>query len=165
MRASGNMDNRNRFQDTYYAFALEDYVPADSLVDYQSSDGSVISQENVEARYPEPLMSKEKTGANLFARYDVSEETYIDFSYGYQNSSVQTVFMEGTTTLLTNRTSTTNSMDLRANAGGLLAQISYLTGDQELYVGGGDVTAYDLNTWTEFWNTISQETISAFALV
>lgn len=146
LRISGNVDNRDREQNTYYNFARQEYVIADSLIDYTGS-GNNIPTSQVEGKYGNPYLSKRKMGGNLFARYDLSEKSYLDLAYGIQSSEAQVPFMEGTTTPITKRESTTQSIDLRAQTGNILSQFSVLNGTQDIYVGSrGVIAKYDLTT-------------------
>lgn len=146
LRISGNVDNRDREQNTYYNYARQEYVIADSLVDYTGS-GNNIPASQVEGKYGNPYLAKRKMGGNLFARYDLSEKSYIDLAYGIQSSEAQVPFMEGTTTPITKRESMTQSVDVRAQTGNLLSQVSLLTGTQDIYVGArGIIAKYDLTT-------------------
>lgn len=93
---SGNVDLRDRNQDSYYNYLSNDYTSADSLRDYQNGSWGNVSMP--ETKWPTPNMSKRKYGINGFGRYSWSENTYLDVTANYQSSEAQTVFMESTTT-------------------------------------------------------------------
>lgn len=139
---SGNADLRNRGQETYYNHIYQDYVPIDSLIDYQGSGGYI---ENVNQKWPHPEQSKNKYGINGFSRYTWSEETYLDASFGYQSSEAQTVFMENTTSPLSPRLSTSFNSQLKLKHKGISIQLDETIGENNLMPGWGNVTQFKYN--------------------
>lgn len=142
---SGSFDKRQRFETTYYNYNLQQYVPKDSIIDWQNPV-KFVNTSSIDKRYENPLISKEKKGANLFLNYHINQDVKFHSSFSSQKSFVQTVFMENTTTPLSFRESFTHSANLQAQIHNLSMQFSTLTGTQDLYKGFDDLHKYDLTT-------------------
>ncbi len=139
IRLSGSLENRDRDQETYYAFALGQYVPGSEVPDYTGGG-------TADNRFPNPEKAKERKGFNAFVNYDVNDEVSFRFSGGLQDSYAQTVFNELTAAPLTNRASESKYVDVNANIHGLSAQFSYNAGKQDIMAGRDlDYSKFDFN--------------------
>jgi iron complex outermembrane recepter protein len=143
LNLSANYEQRDRFQDTYYDWVTGQYTEADELYDYQS--GSLSG--NATMKYPDPGKSKERKGVNGSIRYDVNDKINFGLAGGWQNSMSQTVFMETTSTPLSNRSSTSGYYDFKSDFYGFNLNLSGNKGTQDIFVGGGSVTKYDFSTF------------------
>lgn len=83
---SGNLDYRDRDMETYYAFALGEYVPGDQVPDYTTGA--------FDDNFPIPEKSKERKGVNAFVDYSANENVSFQLSGGLQDSYAQTIFNE-----------------------------------------------------------------------
>ena len=142
IRVSGNYDNRDRFQNTFYCLKTGKYEVDTSVVSVFGykyyRDGSA---------FPNNDMAKDKYGANLFLNYDFNEKLKFNLAGGTQGSQAQMVFFENLATPMSVRTSSTNYLDFKGKMYGFNTQVSYLFGKQDLCVGEyKPVIAYDLNT-------------------
>ncbi len=127
LRLSGNLENRERDMEEYYAFALGEYVPGGQIPDYTSGDFNDV--------FPNIKKAKESKGFNAFAGYTVSENVNFKLSAGIQDSYAQAIFNELNSTLLSNRSSESKYADFQAQVHGLSAQVSYNDGTQNLLAG------------------------------
>jgi iron complex outermembrane recepter protein len=142
IRASGNYDNRDRFQNTFYCFKKEKYVVADSVVSVFGypyyRDGS---------SFPDNDMAKDKYGANLFLNYDLNDKINFNLAGGTQNSHAQMIFFETLATPTSVRSTNTNYLDFKGKVYGFNTQVSYLFGKQDLCEGEyKPIIGYDLST-------------------
>ncbi len=128
VRVSGNLENRERDHETYYAFALGKYVPGDQVPDYNT--GALDA-----SRFPDPEKAKERKGINAFVDFQANPHVNFQLAGGMQDSYAQQVFNENTATVLTNRASESKYVDLKANIHGVSAQFSYNKGMQDIMAG------------------------------
>jgi len=128
VRVSGNLENRDRDQETYYAFALGEYLPGDQVPDY---NGGGLDA----SRFPDPEKAKERKGINAFVDLNANENVNFHLAAGMQDSYAQQVFNENTATVLTNRASESKYVDLKANIHGVSAQFSFNKGMQDIMAG------------------------------
>lgn len=140
---SGNFQGRDRYQREYYQYVGNEYE-GDSL---RSVFGSLIADAN--AKFPNPERAMDKYGINAFLNYQPVDKVNFSLSTGYQNSWVQRVFSENTTTPFSTAESNTYYTDLRASVHNLSAQFSYLTGKQSPALSTFGLT-YDLSTIDAF---------------
>ena len=115
---SGNFQNRERTQRTYYVVAKHQFVPIDSFITNDSLR---------DARYPHPKLSMRKYGYNAFFNYQINDRASISLSGGGQNSEVQNLFANN---YFTTAKSNSYYANLRAELYGLDLQVAYLTGTQ-----------------------------------
>lgn len=73
---SGNLDYRDRDMETYYAFALGEYVPGDQVPDYTTGA--------FDDNFPIPEKSKERKGVNAFVDYSANKNVSFNFLEGYR---------------------------------------------------------------------------------
>ena len=140
LRLSGNYETRDRDQDTYYAFALGEFVPGSEVPDY--TNGSTSSD-----RFPDPKKAKERKGINGFIDFTANENIDFQLAGGWQDSYAQSVFMELTSAPLSNRTSESKYVDFKTNIYGLSAQVSHNRGTQNLSaVRGRDYSILDFHS-------------------
>lgn len=140
-RVSGNYEYRDRVQDSYYCYALDDYVDKDHVV---SVFGYPYSGRNT---LPSPDKAVDKYGVNGNLYYTNDNDVNVRTSFGYQESVAQTIFFENLATPFANRDSKTGYGDIAADIKGFTAQVSYMKGVQDLSVGmNKPVIKYDMNT-------------------
>jgi iron complex outermembrane recepter protein len=125
VRVSGNYNNTRRFDDAYYVFSQERYIPSDSLLFYQSS----AAQTNLYGS-----LARQDYGMNASMRYIPGEHAEVNLSLSHQNSEAQTIYGGFEELALTHRTSTLNFANLNARVHGLNVQASYTFGDQNMAV-------------------------------
>lgn len=142
IRASGNYDYRDRFQNTFYCFKTEKY-------EYDTSVISVFGYEYYRdgSAFPNNDMAKDKYGANLNLTYNPNEKLNFNLTGGSQSSQAQLIFFETLATPTSIRTTNTNYVDFKGKTYGFNTQISYLFGKQDLCVGEyKPIIGYDLST-------------------
>lgn len=140
LRLSGNYEYRDRFQENYYNYFHNSYVPADSVRDLF---GNIYFKDDEEDY---GITAKDNYGANLFAFYDLSDTTSFRLSAGTQHSNIHNVSFENMATPLSVRTSQTYYADIHAQSYGLLANVSYQFG--KVFIDKGlvrPVVQYNMN--------------------
>jgi len=139
IRLSGNLENRDRDQETYYAFALGEYVPGNEVPDYTGGGTS-------DSRFLNPEIAKERKALNAFVDFNASDNVNFQLTGGLQDSYAQSVFNELTAAPITSRASESQYVDFRANIHGLSAQLSYNKGTQDIMAGRDlDYSKFDFN--------------------
>jgi len=126
VRISGNYNSTRRFEDPYYVFGQQRYIPSDSLLFYQSS----VTQTNLYGS-----LARQDYAMNASIRYAPGENTEVNLALAHQNSEAQTIYGGFEELALTRRTSTLNLANLNARVYGLNVQASYSFGDQNMAVG------------------------------
>lgn len=126
-RISGNYEFRDRFQDDYYCYLKEQYVPDTSVV---GLFGNKYFRENIPSKE-----AKDKGAINAYAYYTPSNNIDLRFAAGVQSSIVKTVFFENLATPLSQRESETGYLDFDAKVGDLQVKTSLWAGRQNLSVG------------------------------
>lgn len=126
VRLSGNYNSTRRFDDPYYVFSQRRYIPADSLLFYQSS----APQTNLYGS-----LARQDYAMNAYMRYVPSENAEVNLSLAHQNSEAQAIYGGFEELALTRRASTLNFANLNARVYGLNVQASYSFGDQNMAVG------------------------------
>lgn len=135
-RISGNYQFLDRTQSDYYPFYLQRYVPRDSLgILTNPSPPFQIILDSAANFYPEPEMATDKYAANFYAWYDVNEKVKFDLSAGLQNSEAQTIYIDNGIIPMNHRKSNTNYANFQATVHGFNARISYMGGEQDLFLG------------------------------
>lgn len=128
LRFSGNLEMRDRDQETYYSYALGAYVPGDEVIDYSSGTTGAD-------RFPRPDLSKDRRGANLFAEFSPSKDVILNLRTGLQESYAQSAFMEQSTAPLNIRYNESKYVDVAANVYGVNAQFSVNQGMTDILAG------------------------------
>lgn len=135
-RLSGNYQFLDRTQSDYIPFYLQRYVPRDSLgILTNPSPPFQVILDSAENFYPEPEMATDKYAANFYAWYDVNEKVKFDLSAGLQNSEAQTIYIDNGIIPMNHRKSNTNYANFQASVHGFNARISYMGGEQDLFLG------------------------------
>jgi iron complex outermembrane recepter protein len=120
--ASGNYQNRNRTQNTYYNYQTNDYV---ELKNFPAALLTALGD-----AYPNPERAMQKYGVNGYVNFEPSSTVKFSLSGGYQNSEVQKAYSENTASPLTTALSSSRYIDFRGNIKKLTAQFSYQAGTQ-----------------------------------
>ena len=126
LRFSGNYNSTRRFQDPYYVFSQQRYIPSDSLLFYESS----ASKTNLYGS-----LARQDYAMNASMRYVPSEDAEVSLSLSHQNSEAQTIYGGFEELALTRRASTLNLANLNARIYNLNVQASYTFGDQNMAIG------------------------------
>jgi iron complex outermembrane receptor protein len=150
---SGNYQYRERFQEEFYLWERQKYVPRDSLATMLvPSVNKPYETRDLDVRFPNPKLGRENYGANLALFYDLNEKIKFDLTSGYQNSNSITTPLDNPYYSLTRRTSETKYIDFKAKAYGLNAQLSYLSGPQQVAVDvlGMQVDCHTLDAILEY---------------
>ncbi len=127
---SGNLQQRERFQNDYFEFFSETFVEhPDSIkhVIYGSPKAFKLTGNN---RYPDFSNAMDKYGVNAYVNYKIDKNNFIDFSFGTQESEVQKIYVDVMHTPFTTEKSETSYANLKANLYGFNLQASYLDGYQ-----------------------------------
>lgn len=129
----GNYQYRERFQDDFYLFELKRYTSLDSLgILKWPTSGELYERNNVHERFPDPDLGRENYAINLALLYDVNEDINVSLTGGYQNSNSITTPFDNQYYSLTRRTSQTQYADFKAKVYGFNAQVSYMSGPQDV---------------------------------
>jgi Outer membrane receptor for ferrienterochelin and colicins len=139
--ASGNYQGRNRTQSNFYEYFTDKWVKDPDYLVSQLGD----TLHDTESLFPDPAVSMEKYAGNIFAGYDPAENVSLHLSTGIQHNRVQRVSSENGYGPLTTSHSNSRYIDLRAQAGRLSAQVSYVDGVQSADHQPGN--KYDFNTF------------------
>lgn len=135
---SGNYQYRDRFQEDFYLWERQIYVPADSLttmaIPSSLPNARPYEERPLDVRFPDPLLGRENYCVNLALFYNMNERVQFDFSSGYQNSNSITTPLDNPYYSLTRRTSETKYINFKTKAYGFNAQLSYLFGPQDVAV-------------------------------
>ncbi|MCU4157618.1 TonB-dependent receptor [Carboxylicivirga sp. A043] len=148
-RISANFEKRDRHTEDYYNWVNGSYVPYTDLVYYMDADptnpaGNTTLGAN-HPTYENPELAKDKYGVNAWLSYKASKKVDFNLSAGLQNSTAQTVFMEGLTTPITSRESESYYVNTISNIHGISLQFSGNFGTQDVYKGSGISSKYDYN--------------------
>jgi iron complex outermembrane receptor protein len=120
--ASGNYQNRDRTQSSYYNYEQNKYI---ELADFSPQLLATLGN-----AYPHPNRAMQKYGFNSFINYQPTPLIKLSLSGGYQNSDVQKAYSENTASPLTTALSESHYIDLRGNIKKFTAQFSYQAGTQ-----------------------------------
>jgi len=128
LTVSTNYELRERQNKEYYELRRDMYVNTpQELLGFITGTPA----ENINVRYPDPEMAVKKFGINSFFNYHISKDVTLALSAGYQNSTVQKVFVDTRRTPLTTNDSKTSYIDAYAQYMDLTTQVSYLSGNQD----------------------------------
>ena len=139
--ASGNYQNRNRTQHSYYEFNRNALLDQPEYFITFSGDTAT----DVSKRYPYPALAMEKYAGNIFLNYSTTEKIKFYLSTGIQHSVAQKISAENEVTPLSTASSDSRYIDLRANLQDISIQASYNTGVQIVNYEPGD--KYDFHTF------------------
>jgi iron complex outermembrane receptor protein len=140
-RLSANLEQRDRFDANYYGWISGEYAPYTELKDYLS--GGTIGEND--PKFENHELAKNRHGVNGWINYSANEDVNFNISGGYQNSKAQTVFMESSLSPLTFRESETYYFNTQSNLYGLSLQLSGNFGTQDILLGSGVVSKYDMS--------------------
>lgn len=129
---AGKYDKRNRFTDEYYSFVKGDYMKVeDSLIGLTGVDYyNGINEQSLDQKVARDLWA-----TNLNLLYQQAPDIKFSLTGTMQDSKIQTAFFENLATPYSTRTSTTNSVNFKADVKGLSANVSYQFGRQNLSEG------------------------------
>jgi iron complex outermembrane receptor protein len=136
VRLSGNYDHFNRFQNDFYIFGngkRYSYSELDSARQYWDPTRSkMLVMSDLKNRIPDPELSLNKYGANLFLYYDINKDINLSFASGVQSSEVQTSPMGNLEIPFSDRVSDSKYFDFRAKVHGFAFQANHMFGDQDI---------------------------------
>ena len=132
---NGNFQTRDRFQETFYCWELDDYYPID-VIDTMKvpSTGESYERDPIYDRFDDPSMSRINYGGNLNVFYILNKDVSFDLSGGYQNSDVITTPLDNPYYCGTRRLSESEYIDFKTRAYGFNAQLSYMMGPQDVAI-------------------------------
>lgn len=138
---SGNFQNRNRTQTSYYDELTSQYVPLDSVTPIKRNPlGSANDG------YPHPGLAMRKYAVNGFINYDPSKKIQLSAAFGAQHSEVQKAFGVDTySAYLTTAKSDNRYANIKGNINDCMVQLSYINGTQAPVV-GSTIWKWDFNT-------------------
>ncbi len=122
---SGNMQKRDRYNDTYYTYATNDYVKLDQITNLFG--GEML---DLKEKFPNPEKALDKKGANLFLNYNPLDKVRMEIAVGMEDSWVQKVYSENSATPFSTSVSNTKYGDFRLKMHNLSGQVSLLQGTQ-----------------------------------
>jgi iron complex outermembrane recepter protein len=138
---SANQQYRKRDSDKYYRFAVDRFVPLDSVL----FGGNTTTNK---FRYPDVNQALDRKAANFWIDFFPTNRLEMRLKGGWQNSSVQKMYVSNAITPLTTNTSNTAYLDYTAKGYGFSAQVSYNGGQQNVQ----GVTGWRYNFQTIFSN-------------
>ena len=138
---SGNFEQRDRDQETYYNWGTGTYTSREELTDYMT--GGLVSEP--EKKFSDPSLAKERAGLNAYVKFAPTDKVNVDVAAGFQDSKALTAFMETNVSQVSTRTSNSAYTNIMANVYGINAQFSYEDGTQDIYEGSFDVSEFDFN--------------------
>ena len=144
---SGNLQQRDRYQENYYLYADNEYSDVENM---KAVFGGAISPDMISARYPDPRQSLDREAANLFINYKPASLISFSFAAGVQNSWQQQAFSENTSSPFSTSQSNTRYFDLRSQVHNLSGQVSWLNGKQSPALETFGLT-YDMTTLEAFF--------------
>lgn len=125
---SGNFQNRNRTQRTYYDETTQRYVPLDSVTEVKSNP---LGADNVKERYPHPDLAMRKYGINGFVNYNPAEQVRLSAAFGAQHAEVQKEFAtDSYSAYLSTAKADTRYATIKGDINDWMVQLSYLNGTQ-----------------------------------
>ncbi len=139
---SGNFQNRDRTQSTYYDVVTNRYVPIDSVTAVKRA--KLTDPNIVKESYPDPGLAMRKYAVNGFVNYDPQEKVHFELSIGGQHSEVQKEFGTGLASITTSE-SDTRYAGLKADIHDFTIQASD-NGGTEAPVLGQKIWHWNLNT-------------------
>ncbi len=104
---SVNYQNMDRFQDDYYVPSSGTYVSGSEVGDVNNSTDTTYNASSAETDY---WMANQRGALNLNLRYIGSDKFSLQYAGSYQNSSVQTVYMDIGSTISTRESSSFSNM-------------------------------------------------------
>ncbi|WP_430815008.1 TonB-dependent receptor plug domain-containing protein [Carboxylicivirga sp. RSCT41] len=138
-RISANFEQRERFTNDYYNWVTGTYDPYSELIDY--INGNPTGEDD--PTFADPSLAKDRYGVNAWLDFKASKKVNFAVSGGIQNSEAQSVFMEGSKTMLTTRESESFYFNTISNIHNLSVQLSGTFGTQDIYAGSGTSSKYD----------------------
>nr|WKN40333.1 TonB-dependent receptor plug domain-containing protein [Tunicatimonas sp. TK19036] len=118
-RVSAFYNQRSRFQNSYYVFNSQRYVPGDSLLFYQ------VNAENTNPHFVESLHN---SGIHIDANYRWGSSGGLQLSAGTQDSESQGLFRKIDEIALTHRLASTKWLSVRSHWKSVTAYASYQQG-------------------------------------
>ncbi|UZE96028.1 TonB-dependent receptor plug domain-containing protein [Alkalimarinus alittae] len=118
IRISGFVNQRDRYQSTYYSYSQEEYVPL-----------ALIPTTN--SRFPDPDEAQDLHAVTVAVNNDPLELLAYDLSYSHQDSRVQKVHLGSRATPLTFNDSTTDAINAKVRYGDLELRASHEWGEQK----------------------------------
>ena len=134
---SGNYQRFTRFQEDFYIWkqAPGTYVHRDSLATMSvPGAGTVYEKKDVDKRFPEPDLGRDKYGVNGYLNYNINDDSYLNLSSGIQSSNDITTALDNPYYPLTRRVISSQYADFKFKLNGLHTQFSYTGGDAEIAV-------------------------------
>lgn len=118
IRLSGFVNQRDRYQSTYYSYDQDQYVPASLLAPSIN-------------RFPDPDQAQDLKAVTMAINNAPLELFTYDLSYSHQDSRVQKVHLGSRTTPFTVNDSQTDAINAKARYGDLEMRASHQWGEQK----------------------------------
>lgn len=140
---SGNFQHRDRFQETYYVPALDNY--------YSVAELSTMTGTDFSKQYPDPALALNRSGVNAILGYEVSDKIKFDLALGAQQSETQKMFLANVFSGMpvTVHQTETSYANLSATIHNFSLRSSYLNGHDNLALEVSpnryDYKVYDIN--------------------
>jgi iron complex outermembrane recepter protein len=141
---SGNFQNRNRTQSTYYDEPVQQYVPLDSVTAVKRNP---LGAANVNERYPHPDLAMRKYAINGFVNYNPAQNIRFSAAFGIQHAEVQKEFAtDSYSAYISTAKADTRYASIKGDINNWLVQLSYFNGTQLPLLG--------LDNWRWNYNTL-----------
>ncbi len=136
VQVSGNYQFRDRTRDDYYSFDLQEYLTRDALGTTMQPDNPALPLlSDPDKYYPNPSTALDTYSGNFSAWYDPNEDVNLRLTAGLQESEAQTIYLDNGAVPMNTRQSNTQYMNLTGNVYGFDARVSYMGGEQNLFLG------------------------------
>lgn len=143
---SGNFQNRERFDETYFIPSQNRYFTLDELANVVPAGNDIKNQ------YPNASLASKKFGINTFLGYSVNENVDFSFAAGTQQAESQKVFLSNIfqgSIPFTHNESEATYLNLTGKVKGFSFRSSFITGHDNLAVEATpnqyDYNVFDLN--------------------
>jgi iron complex outermembrane recepter protein len=123
---SGNLANNNRFEEDFYVSSLSRYIPADSLLFYQS---------DVEKTNNYTKLSTQRISAFAGISYQPTASTQLNMTVCYRKAQIHTVLHKLSDLIMNQRKTETTTVALFGKSKGINFLASLNTGSQNLAEG------------------------------
>lgn len=131
---SGNLQNRNRTQLSYYDVVRNEYVESPDSISTNNPPYPLLN--NPKERFPHPERSMHNYGFNAFLNYSPRKKINFNVAAGYQNSEVQKIFSEQINASPINTSiSESRYADIRGKINKLTTQFSFHEGTNAPAIG------------------------------
>ncbi len=138
MKFSGNYQFRDRTQDEYYIYRYNQWTSRLDTLQKPIFPGSPVMEpmfDDASKYFDEQSLASDLYGANAFLYFDPNKDMSMQAQLGYQDSKVQTFYVDQGDLPMSNRLSTSSYAYLNSKIYDFSARVSYQQGEQNLFMG------------------------------